>query len=71
MLTFEELSRWLESAHVQLEPDMDDTEESRARFFPTAGGILKTMREDIPGAEKYTRMAIDGVDNCIAALAGH
>ena len=68
VLTFEELSRWLESAHVQLEPDMDDTEESRARFFPTAGGILKTMREDIPGAEKYTRMAIDGVDNCIAAL---
>lgn len=68
VLTFEELSRWLESAHVQLEPDMDDTEESRARFCPTAGGILKTMREDIPGAEKYTRMAIDGVDNCIAAL---
>ncbi len=65
VLTFEELSNWLDSAHITLEPDMDDTPESRARFFPTAGGVLKTMQQDCPG---YTYMAIDGVENCIAAL---
>jgi len=44
---------------------MDDTEESRARFFPTTGGVLKTMAERMPG---YTYLAIDGAANCIAAL---
>lgn len=63
-LTFEELSKWFESENISLEPDMDETEQSRARFFPTNGGVLKTMKK-IPG---YTYMSIDGVDNCIAAL---
>ncbi len=44
---------------------MDKNENSRARFFPTTGGILKTMAKDNP---KYTYIAIDGVENCIAAL---
>ncbi len=65
VLTFENLSHWLEEAHITLELDMDDTPESRARFFPTAGGILKTMVQRQPG---YTYMAVDGVENCIAAL---
>ena len=65
VLTFEELTEWLKKEGVALVPDMDTTEESRARFFPTTGGILKTMAQDAPG---YTYMAIDGVDNCIAAL---
>ncbi len=65
VLTYEELTAWFDAAHVRLEPDMDHTEESRARFFPTTGGILKTMAQNAPG---YTYMAIDGVENCIAAL---
>lgn len=65
VLTFEELTEWLEEAHISLLPDPDQTEESRARFFPTTGGILKTMEKDAPG---YTYMAVDGVENCIAAL---
>ena len=44
---------------------MDVTEESRARFFPTTGGVLKTMAQDISG---YTYLAIDGVEKCMAAL---
>ncbi len=44
---------------------MDFDNDSRARFFPTTGGILKTMAQDNPD---YTYMAIDGVENCIAAL---
>ncbi|MGN1472577.1 MAG: [Fe-Fe] hydrogenase large subunit C-terminal domain-containing protein [Eubacteriales bacterium] len=65
VLTFEELTKWLEAEKIPLEPDMDTTEESRARFFPTAGGILRTMAQNAPG---YTYMSIDGVENCIAAL---
>ena len=65
VLTYEELTAWFEAAHIRLESDMDRTEESRARFFPTTGGILKTMAQNAPG---YTYMAIDGVENCIAAL---
>ncbi len=65
VLTYEELTAWFDASHVRLEPEMDQTPESRARFFPTTGGILKTMAQNAPG---YTYMAIDGVENCIAAL---
>ncbi len=65
VLTFEELTEWLKSEHIELERDMDDEANSRARFFPTTGGILKTMVKDIPG---YNYMAIDGTENCMAAL---
>ncbi|MBQ4598497.1 MAG: PAS domain-containing protein [Clostridia bacterium] len=65
VLTYEELTGWLKSAGVELVPEKDETAESRARFFPTTGGVLKTMKQDEPG---YTYLAIDGVENCIAAL---
>jgi len=32
VLTYEELTKWLEAEHISLEPDLDDTEYSRARF---------------------------------------
>ena len=65
VLTFEELTAWLEKAGVELKPEPDHLQESRARFFPTTGGILKTMAQDAPG---YTYLALDGVENCKAAL---
>ncbi len=65
VLTFEELSQWLEEEGIELEKDIDDTEESKARLFPTTGGILKTMGNEVDG---YTYMAIDGTHNCISAL---
>ena len=65
VLTFEELTNWLSAEHIELEAKTDSLEKSRARFFPTTGGILKTMDCN---AEDYTYMAIDGVENCIAAL---
>ncbi len=65
VLTFEELTEWLKTEHIELTPDMDDNEKSRARFFPTTGGILKTMAQDIPG---YTYLAIDGTENCMRVL---
>lgn len=65
VLTFEELTNWLSAEKIELRHEMDACEESRARFFPTSGGILKTMEQDAPG---YTYMVVDGVENCIAAL---
>lgn len=65
VLTFEELTEWLKAERIDLEADLDVDDESRARFFPTTGGILKTMANRTPD---YTYMAVDGVDNCIAAL---
>jgi len=65
VLTFEELTEWFKAEKIELEHVMDADECSRARFFPTTGGVLKTMAERMPG---YTYFAIDGVDNCIAAL---
>ncbi len=65
VLTFEELTKWLKAEHIELKRECDKNEESRARFFPTTGGILKTMAQNEPG---YTYLAIDGVENCITAL---
>ena len=66
VLTYEELDRMLSDEGITLEPELDETENSRARFFPTTGGVLKTMAQDAPG---YTYIALDGVENCMAALA--
>ena len=66
VLTYEELDRMLSDEGITLEAELDETENSRARFFPTTGGVLKTMAQDAPG---YTYIALDGVENCMAALA--
>ena len=66
VLTFEELDQMLKDQHIKLESETDSDDNSRARFFPTTGGVLKTMAQDAPG---YTYLAIDGVENCMTALA--
>lgn len=65
VMTFEELTAWLKAEKIVPEPEMDREENSRARFFPTTGGILKTMTGKNPD---YSYLALDGVESCIAAL---
>ena len=65
VLTFEELTAWLNKEKIEIDKAMDKAEESRARFFPTTGGVLKTMQ---PAIADYTYFAVDGVENCVAAL---
>ena len=65
VLTFEELTEWMQSEGVTIEPESDASDESLARFFPTTGGILKTM---VCERKDYSYLAVDGVENCIAAL---
>jgi hypothetical protein len=64
VLTFEELSEWMKEEKIELGTETDSDEYSRARFFPTTGGVLKTMKEN----SKFTYVAIDGVETCIAVL---
>ena len=65
VLTFEELSGMLKQEGITLDDNIDSIDESKARFFPTTGGVLKTMAENISG---YTYIALDGVENCMDAL---
>ena len=64
-ITFKELSNMLKTAGITIEQTGDCAEESRARLFPTVGGILKTM--DCANT-KYTYLTVDGTENCINAL---
>ncbi|MBR3316596.1 MAG: 4Fe-4S binding protein [Atopobiaceae bacterium] len=64
-LTFEDLTAWFEEEGIELKHEVVPNEQSLARFFPTTGGILKTMAQDAPD---YGYLALDGVENCIAAL---
>lgn len=65
VLTFEELSIWLNETRVTIEDIPDNNNESKARLFPTTGGILHTMKKENP---QYSYIAIDGVENCICAI---
>lgn len=66
VLTYEELTEWFEAAGIVPEKKLDKSDESLARFFPTTGGILKTMQKKM--RPDYTYLAVDGVENCMAAL---
>lgn len=65
VLTFEELAEWLLEAGVAVQTGMDASAHGKARFFPTAGGILKSMAADDP---EYQYIAVDGIENCKRAL---
>lgn len=65
VLTFEELTELLNRHHVVLESIPDQNDASKARLFPTTGGILRTMAKENPD---YTYLAVDGVENCINAI---
>lgn len=65
VLTFEELAEWFAQESITPARGEDHTPQSRARLFPTSGGILRTMDCDQPD---YTYLTVDGLDNCIGAI---
>lgn len=65
VLTFEELTNWLRAENIEFENISDYDDNSRSRFFPIAGGILKSMDCN---SKEYSYLTIDGLDNCISAL---
>lgn len=64
-LTFEELSQWMTETGTVLTPAEETADGGRTRIFPTAGGILKSMKADTEGV---AYMAVDGIENCILAI---
>ena len=64
-LTFQELTGWLEAEGIKLEPVPEVNDNSKARLFPTAGGILRTM--DLTDCE-YNLVTVDGIESCIDAI---
>ena len=65
VLNFDELSKFVSENNLTFEKSLDYTSKSKARIFPTTGGVLNTLTKRHPD---YTYIALDGVDNCIAAL---
>lgn len=66
-LTFIELDSWLKEENITIEAEKDNAviEESKARLFPTSGGILRTMEKANKG---YTYLEVSGIENAIDAL---
>lgn len=66
VLTFEELTNWLNDEGIELEKVEEKViDHSKTRLFPTTGGILKTMN---CSESEYNYLVIDGVENCINTL---
>lgn len=64
VLTFKDLDNWLLDENITLKEIYGadyKKEKSKARLFPTCGGILKTMECKNP---EYQYFAVDGVENC-------
>ena len=62
-VTFGDLAEWMRDVNVDLEP-APASERRLSRFFPVAGGILKTMEK----SPDYSYIAVDGPENCMRAL---
>ena len=65
VLTFDELTEWLNQENITVQPASELKKGGRARLFPTAGGILRCMEKPNAG---YTYMAVDGAQNCLEVL---
>ncbi|NLH01515.1 MAG: 4Fe-4S binding protein [Clostridiales bacterium] len=65
VLTFDEISAWFKAEKIELHPSPEAESGIRARLFPTAGGILKSM--NLP-SDKYSYISVDGTENCITVL---
>lgn len=77
VLTFDELTAWLKSENIELKQEINANGNSRARFFPTTGGILKRCRMRIRATHiwrstgrktVYPRSRISKAENCTDAL---
>ena len=66
-LTFRELDKWLAAEGIAMETtgEKELTEKSRARLFPTNGGILKTM--ECKNSD-FDYLVCDGVRNAMKTL---
>jgi PAS domain S-box-containing protein len=64
-LTFDELSTWLKEEQIKIDLDENEDHKFKSRFFPTSGGIIKSLNKT---EDDYHYIAIDGIDKCISTL---
>lgn len=64
VLTFDEVESWFESENIELSKNNSNAHRKRANFFPTSGGVLRSMDLN----EKYNYIVIDGMEDCIRTL---
>ena len=66
-LTFIEFSKWLDENNLELKKEEKPLviEKSKARLFPTSGGVLSTMEKS---NMDYDYIVVDGMDNVLNAL---
>ena len=64
VLTFDELIDWMAEEGIELPSGEPDGTEARSRFFPTAGGIIRSMDLD----DGFSYIPIDGLRRCMDAL---
>ena len=62
-LTFEELDSWIKDENIEIvsKSKEDVLENSKARLFPTCGGVIATME---CSNKDYEYIGIDGIDEC-------
>ena len=65
VLNFDQLTAWMNAEGIVPEKKAALDGKGLARFFPTPGGVMKTMELKNRG---YTYMAVDGIENCIMCL---
>ena len=67
VLTFEELDQWLNEENISLmtTENKEMQERSKARLFPTDGGIIRTME---CSSKKHDYIVVAGMDKAIACL---
>ncbi len=67
VLTFDELGEWLEEVGMPIPERTEELDKSKylSRFFPTAGGVIKTMKKN----PAYSYITVDGMENCMEAIA--
>ncbi len=66
VLTFEELNSWLKSEGVEITHVPEEPNPySRARLFPVAGGIIRTMNTSEQSCDFIT---VDGMDRCLDVI---
>ena len=67
VLTFEELDQWLNEENIELltTENKQKQEKSKARLFPTGGGIIRTME---CSSKKHDYIVVDGMNEVIACL---
>ena len=66
-LTFEELDSWIKSENIEIASRTANvnSEKTKARLFPTCGGVIATMECANP---EFEYIGIDGIDECSDVL---